>query len=71
MCSKSVWARGTIKSVKEEINLIEIIRVLRGVESHTIDLREMTFNKKTREKICTYLSRLYVHQDLIRSGFWR
>ena len=39
------------------------------VEADTKYVREMMFKKRTRERICTHVSRLYVCLDLRRPNF--
>ena len=36
---------------------------------YTMDVREITFRKRTRERLCTHISRLCVYLDIIWTGF--
>ena len=52
-----------------DINMREIIRVLIGVESYTVDLRELTLKKITKERLCTHVRRFYVYRAYFRPNF--
>ena len=58
------WARGPMHGVKIEINLTKITIFFREVEAYTTDVREMTFMKRTRDRLFTHVSGFYVCQDL-------
>ena len=51
------------------ITLRKIIRLLRGVEAHTMDVREIPSKKRTIEIHCTHLIISYVRQNFIRDSF--
>ena len=55
--------------VKMEINLIKMTIFLRGVKAYTTYVREMTFTKRTRERLFTHVSGFYVCQDLSQLSF--
>ena len=52
-----------------DINLTKMIRIRRGVESYTIDVRNVLFNKRTRESLFTHVIRFYFDQYFRRSYF--
>ena len=52
-----------------DINLTKMIRIRRGVEYYTIYVRNVLFNKRTRESLFTHVIRFYFDQYFRRSYF--
>ena len=68
-CGQRLFGHEDLHGVKRYIALIKMTIVIRGVEEYTMDVREIMFMKRTRERLCTHVSRFCVYIDLRQLGF--